>query len=62
MLLTENIVVRYREWRDRKQEPDLVPRLRRLWKMAPVEPAPQPHGSRLLDLRHRAPLAGSRGA
>ena len=32
MLLIENIVVRWQEWRDRQEEePDLVPRLRKVW-------------------------------
>jgi hypothetical protein len=54
MLLTENIVVRYREWLDRSEQPDLVPRMRRLWSQARVEPAPQPRSRRrLLVLRHR---------
>lgn len=62
MLLTENIVVRYREWRDRKQEPDLVPRLRRLWSVDHIEPAPRPRGRHhLLALRRRAALEVSRG-
>ena len=64
MLLTENVVVRYREWRDRATEkPDLVPRLRRLWSRDRVEPAPQPRSRRRLPaLRHRAALEVSRGA
>lgn len=64
MLLTENIVVRYGEWRDRRTtEADLVPRLRRLWSRDRVESAPQPSGRRrLLALRHRAALDVSRGA
>ncbi len=63
MLLTENIVVRYREWRDRKQEPDLVPRLRRLWSVDLIESAPRPRGRHhLLALWRRAALGVSRGA
>jgi hypothetical protein len=64
MLLTDNIVVRYLEWRDRRTEtPDLVPRMRRLWKVDRVEPARHPRGRRrLLALRHRATLEVSRGA
>jgi hypothetical protein len=64
MLLTENIVVRYREWRDRATEkPDLVPRMRRLWSMDRIETARQSRGRRrLLPLRHRAALGVSRGA
>ncbi len=63
MLFTENIVLRYHEWLDRGQEPDLVPRMRRLWTMDRVESAPPPRRrGRLLTLRHRAALAFSRGA
>ncbi len=62
MLITDNIVVRYHEWLDRKQEPDLVPRLRRLWKMDHSELAPRPRGHRLVDLRHRAALGVQRSA
>ena len=62
MLLTENLVVRYREWRDRaNDEPDLVPRLRRLWSRARIEPARPPRAThRFLALRHRAALNASR--
>lgn len=36
MLLTENIVLRVREWLDRDtEEPDLVLRYRRLWSIHP---------------------------
>jgi hypothetical protein len=64
MLLTENLAVRYREWRDRETEdPDLVPRLRRLWGRDRIEAAPRPRAHRrLLALRHRAALQLSRGA
>jgi hypothetical protein len=62
MLFTENIAVRYREWCDRRQEPDLVPRMRRLWRMGRIESAPPPRGRRrLLALLHRAALEVSRG-
>jgi hypothetical protein len=45
MVLFENIIVRWREWRDRQEEePDLVSRLRKVWKEpglpSPVRPAP----------------------
>ncbi len=36
MLLTENIAFRVREWLDRRDEPDLVPRFRRVWAAARV--------------------------
>jgi hypothetical protein len=63
MLLTDNIVVRYREWRDREEQPDLVPRLRRLWSRDRIEPVRGPRGRRrLLGLRHRPALGVSRGA
>jgi len=64
MLLTENIVVRYREWRDRAtDEPDLVPRLRRLWSVDRVQSATHPRGRRrLLALRHRVTLGATRPA
>lgn len=63
MLLAENIVIRYHEWRDRKQEPDLVPRMRRLWSVDRIESAPPPRCRRkLLVHRHRAALGVSRGA
>jgi len=54
MLLTENIVLRVREWRDRQSEgPDLVPRLRRLWKEPPARPRPEPSTGRASrTLRH----------
>lgn len=59
MILTDNIAVRVREWLDRREEqPDLVPRLRRLWK-APVaaraENSSPTHASR--RLLRRAALA-----
>jgi hypothetical protein len=39
MLLTENIALRVREWLDREtEEPDLVPRFRRLWTEPRLEP------------------------
>jgi hypothetical protein len=42
MLVTENIAFRLREWLDRREEePDLVPRLRRLWKAPAVARLPQ---------------------
>ena len=43
MLLIENIRVRFREWRDQSEDPDLVPRLRRVWETKPdTAPAPRP--------------------
>jgi hypothetical protein len=64
MLLTENIVLRYREWRDRAiEKPDLVPRMRRLWASERIEPSRSPRGRRhLLAYRHRTALDASRGA
>jgi hypothetical protein len=53
MLLTENIVYRVREWLDgRDDEPDLVPRIRRLWTEAAAprdrEVASEPRPLRLI--------------
>ncbi len=64
MLLTENIVVRYHEWLDRRtEEPDLVPRMRRLWSVDRIESAPRPRRRhRLLAIPHRATFEASRGA
>lgn len=64
MLLTDNIVLRYCEWRDRANEmPDLVPRMRRLWSAERSSAASKPGRSRrLLALRHRAALHVPRGA
>lgn len=64
MLLTENIAVRYREWRDREtEEPDLVPRLRRLW-AAPRGEAPETllHRRPEVALRREPALEAPRGA
>ena len=56
MLLIENIVVRWQEWRDRQEEePDLVPRLRKVWTAPRVRPLRQ------VSTRTPAPL-GSRPA
>ena len=42
MVLVENIVFRWREWRDRQEEePDLLPRLRRVWTAPRVPVAPE---------------------
>lgn len=64
MLLTENIVLRCREWRDRRtDEPDLVPRMKRLWGRELVERVPQKRGARsLLALGNRPALEAPRGA
>lgn len=65
MLLTENLAVRLHEWLDREtEEPDLVPRFRRLWTEPRVRPAaPKPPGlRRLLALRDRPALETPRGA
>ena len=44
MLLFENIAIRVKEWRDRQEEePDLVPRLRKVWS-APRGASP-PHAA-----------------
>jgi len=49
MVLVENILFRWREWRDGQQEePDLVPRLRRVWTAPRV---PDPRESRTSALR-----------
>jgi len=53
MVLVENIVFRWREWRDRQEEePDLVPRLRRVW-TAPRVPVPRETAARTSALGSR---------
>ncbi len=64
MLLTENLVQRYREWADRERddEPDLVPRLRRLWTAPRAEPAAMAaHQHREIGLRRQPALESPRG-
>lgn len=41
MLLLDNIRFRFREWQDQPVDPDLVPRLRRLWRAEPERQAPE---------------------
>ena len=63
MLLTENIALRVREWLDREtEEPDLVPRFRRLW-TGPCTPPEheKPAGRRLMALRRRPVLEARPG-
>jgi hypothetical protein len=58
MLLTENIVLRVHEWLDRHEEPDLVPRLRRVWREAALtEPLPRTAAARAW--RGKAPSASA---
>ena len=40
MLLLENLRVRIREWNDQSEDPDLVPRFRRLWRAKADGPVP----------------------
>jgi len=57
MLLIENLAVRWREWRDRQEEePDLVPRLRKVW-TAPRDASPRATATRTTTaLGHRPAL------
>jgi len=59
MLLLDNLRIRFREWNDQSDDPDLVPRLRRLWRAkadGPATPAPQvrPQAGFLLAAAHAA--------
>ena len=58
MLLIENLVFRWQEWRDRQEEePDLLPRIRRVW-TAPRVPESRVTATRTrLALRHRPALS-----
>jgi hypothetical protein len=62
MLLTENIVLRYHEWQDRKNKPDLVPRMRRLWKRELTDGVPRERRPyRPFVSRHHPALQSPRG-
>ncbi len=58
MLLLDNLRYRFREWQDQPVDPDLVPRLRRLWRPEPGRPAPErsapPRPGFLLTADHAA--------
>jgi len=56
MVLVENVLFRWREWRDAQQEePDLVPRLRRVW-TAPRVPDARETATRTSVLRRHPAL------
>lgn len=43
MLLLDNLRNRLREWQDQSEDPDLVPRFRRLWRAKADGPAEMRH-------------------
>ncbi|HSK10935.1 MAG TPA: hypothetical protein VK911_15240 [Vicinamibacterales bacterium] len=60
MLMLDNLRVRLQEWRDQSEDPDLVPRFRRLWR-APHDASPSrltpPARASLLDATsHPVPM------